>query len=395
MAIRYDANTSVILKELYPLVEASLNKSSVKTSYRKLLNEFISVRSERLYDSLPCDKLICVEAEMDKLFDVLHIEKSKVKELISKTYYGEIEHFKPLAAKHEFTVTMMCVIRCFILKGMKKDCDLAMVHLAFSGKFYPSIYHGSYQVVSPDRNVMEYVVNNQLSKKYDLTTYGSVIGAIRSVCNTWQTTYSTRFKKFEDGDIVYLIQQLHSRIGSFTHNIAEEYYKAYEDKDSYIAYSHDSFDAEDFHIADSDILKVERCTEKTINAINSNGVQYNICRMCSTTDITPNECRAVIESIINNRENMSTIRELISLMISLFFSAGEHDVSNISFITYTVAPKPNAKQKEILRMKEIVEDWLCESGTAYMRRRSRLATKNAYERAVKMYFALIIHNANR
>ena len=117
--------------------------------------------------------------------------------------------------------------------------------------------------------------------------------------------------------------------------------------------------------------------------------------MCSSTDITPNECKAVIESIVSEKENIPEMKELISLMISLYFSTGERDVSNINFITYTISPKPNAKQKEILRTKEIIENWLCESGTAYMRRRSRIATRNAYERAVRMYFALVIHNSNR
>ena len=82
-------------------------------------------------------------------------------------------------------------------------------------------------------------------------------------------------------------------------------------------------------------------------------------------------------------------------MISLYYATGEDDITDIKFITYTIAPKPNAKQKEILRMKEIIEDWLCESGTSYMRRRSRIATRNSYERCVRMYFALVIHNANR
>ena len=47
------------------------------------------------------------------------------------------------------------------------------------------------------------------------------------------------------------------------------------------------------------------------------------------------------------------------------------------------------------KIKEIIEKWLCESGTAYMRRRSRSATKNSYERCVRMYFALVIHNCAR
>lgn len=395
MPIKYEANTSAIKKELYPIIEEALNKSSTKTSYKKLINDFISFRSESLYDSLPCDRILCSEMEMDKIFDVLKISKTKVKEIVDKTYYGPVDNFNPLAAKHEFTVTLICMIRYFLLNKMKKESELAMIHLSFSGKFYPSLHYRSYPTVVPAKHIMEYVVNNCLSKKFDLTTHGSVFGAIKSVGTTWVDTYIDKFKKFEDEDIVYLIQQLHSRIGSFIKNIAIEYYKAYEDKDLYIAYSSDSFDPEDFHLADSDTLKVSKYTEKSVNVINSNGVEYRLCRMCSNNDITPNECKAVIESIVGHKENIPEIKELISLMISLYFATGERDVTDIKFITFTIAPKPNAKQKEILRMKDIIEGWLSESGTAYMRRRSRIATKNSYERAVRMYFALVIHNSNR
>lgn len=393
--MRYEANTSAIKKKLWPLVEASMDKPATKNAYKRLLNDFMSSRTESLYDTLPCDRILCSEMEMDKLFDVLKISKKEVKEIIEETYYGKIENFNPLAAQHEFTVTQLLVIRYYLLKKQKKDCELAMLHLAFSGKFYPSVHFRSYPTVTPARHIMEYVVNNRLSKKFDLTTYGSVIGAIKSVGNTWLETYADKFESLTDEDVVYLIQQLHSRIGSFIKNIATEYYDAYEDKDLYITYSSDSFDPEDFHLADNDALKIGRCTEKAVNAINANGVEYRICRMCSNNDITPNECRAVIESIVSNRENIYTIKELISLMITLYFATGERDVSDIKFITYTIAPKPNAKQKEIIRMKEIIETWLSESGTAYMRRRSRIATRNSYERAVRMYFALVIHNSNR
>lgn len=395
MAIRYDANTSAIRTRLWPMVESAMDKSVTKKMYKDLINEFISYRSTKLYDNIPCDRILCSEAEMDKLFDILAIKKNIVTDIIQDTYYGTIQNFNPLAAKHEFTVTQLLVIRYFMLNNMKKECELACIHLAFSGKFYPSLHYRSYPTVTPVRHVMEYVVNNRLSKKFDLTVYGSVFGAVKSVSSTWLDTYSDRLKKLDDEDVVYLIQQLHSRVGSFIKNIAEEYYKVYEDKDSYITYSSDSLDSDDFHLADNNTLKVSKYTESAINSINANGVEYKLCKMCSNSDITPNECKAVIESIISNRNNIPTIKELISLMISLYFSTGEQDLTDIAFITYTTSPKPNAKQKEIVRLKEIIEEWLCESGTAYMRRRSRNATRNSYERCVRMYFALVIHNCAR
>ena len=38
----------------------------------------------------------------------------------------------------------------------------------------------------------------------------------------------------------------------------------------------------------------------------------------------------------------------------------------------------NSKNQNIIRQKEIIEGWLCENSQAYIRRRSREATKNNY-----------------
>lgn len=394
-AMKLDADTNGIKKKIYPKVEEVLKSSSIVNAYKRVVNDFVSYRYEELYDSLPCARMVCSELEMDKTFSALKIDKNFVKDvIIEDTYYGKIDHFSPLAAKHEFTILMMNIIRYFSINKMQKEVELALIHLAFSGKFYPSLHYRSYPIV-PARYVMEYVVNNRLSKKFDLATYGSVIGAVKSVGKTWLERYQDKFKSFTDDDIKYLIDQLYSRIGSFIKNVASEYYDVYNNKDAYFAYYSDSNDPDDYHIADNDMYKISRYTEKAINYININGIDYRTCKVCSNSDITPNECKAVIESIISTKENIPTIKELISLMISLYFSTGENDLTNINFITYTIAPKPNAKQKEIVRMKDIIEEWLCESGTAYMRRRSRVATRNAYERAVRMYFALIIHKANK
>lgn len=392
---KYDEDTSAIIDKIYPMVEEAFNKSGTINGYKKIISEFISARSEALYDNIPCSRLVCAESEMDKLFTVLKIKKANVAKIIKEdTYYGKISNFSPLAAKHEFTVTMLCVIRYFIEHKMEKEKELACIHLSFSGKFYPSLHFRSYPTVPPARHIMEYVVNNKLSRKFDLIVYGSVLGAIRSVANTWVTNYSDRFKTLNDFDIKYLIDQLYSRIGSFIKNIATEYYEAY-DNGEYIGYTADSGDEDNYRVAENNTTRVSKYTEAAVNYINANGVEYKICKNCSTTDITPNECKNVIESIIGNASNMPTIKELISLMISLYFATGESDLTDIAFITYTIAPKPNAKQKEIVRLKEIIETWLCESGTAYMKRRSRVATRNAYERCVRMYFALVIHNSAR
>ena len=394
MRMKIDANTTELKDKLYPIVKEAFDKPSTRNAYKEVINSFMTTRSDDLYDSLPCDRLVCNESTMDELFPKIKIDKKTVTDIMLQTYFGTFDHFKPICAKHEFTLLQICIIRYFVLNNMPKDAELATIYLSFSGKFYPSLHYRSYPI-APAKHVMEYVVNNVLTSKYDLKTYGNVIGAIKSVGKTWLDAYKSKFKSFTDEDVVYLLQQLYSRIGSFMKNIATEYYKVYEDKATYITYQSDSFDADDFHLADSDTLKIGKATEATINHINAYGAEYKICEMCSNSDITPNECKAVIESIVGNRSNIQDMKELISIMISLYFVTGKQDLSDIGFITFTIAPKPNAKQKELIRIKEIIENWLSESGTAYMRRRSRTATRNSYERAVKLYFALVIHNSNR
>ena len=73
----------------------------------------------------------------------------------------------------------------------------------------------------------------------------------------------------------------------------------------------------------------------------------------------------------------------------------DKDVVSPKFVTYTIAPKPNAKQQELIRIQELVTELLSENSPAYIRRRSRVATRNSFEKALKMYFALSVVNANK
>ena len=391
------ATTSAIRDNVYKKVEAALASTKVKNSYKKVLSDFINERGEYLNDNIPGNKMVFGESDINKYFEAMGINKNDVTEAVSKTYYGPVKAFNPIAAKDEFTVTQLSVVKYYFEKRLTKDLELAMIYLAFSGKFYTSIHYKFFNI-EPNRLVMEYVVNNRLSNKFDLAATGSVLGAVTSICQTWIKTYASKFKRFNDEDVVYVIQQLHSRIGSFIKNVAHEYYDEYNEGKSMMTYDSDSYEQDDYHIADNDSLKLQRIVEKASNRLNSSGVDYRICRMCADENIRPNEVKSIIESIISNPDNNMAMRELINLLVTTYYnnySGRDKDVRDISFITYSISAKPNAKQKEILRQKEIVENFLLENSTAYARRRSRTATRNSYERAVLMYFVIMIHDANR
>ena len=372
--------------------------------YKACLSRFISARTADLYDTAPCERILFGEQDKNDLFESIGISEKEIKEILDQTYYGDIklidgEKTFCRAAKDEFTILAITIVRYFIKKGNAKEAELAGIYLAFSGKFYPSIHYKSYKVVKPTeyRYVMDYVVNNVLTNKYDLKRTGSVIGAVTCVVNTWMDAYKQQFNSFMDDDIVYIIQQLHSRLSAFMKNIAKEYYKAYENKDRlHMSYTDDDLSEDNYHLADSDSLKAERVAESTLSYMQSSGVDYAICKTASNSNVRVTELKSIIESILNNPDNITTVSEFIRLIISDYFSKSKNkDVSDIDFITYSISAKPNTKNPIIIRQKEIIESWLMENAPAYRRRKSRIATMNDYYKSIYTYFTLMIHEANR
>jgi len=243
---------------------------------------------------------------------------------------------------------------------------------------------------------MEYVVNNELSNKFDLKREHNVFGAIRSVCMTWIHTYGDRLKSCDDEDVVYLIQQLHNRIGSFMKNIAEKYYDAYERKDVYLVYDNDNLSDDNYHLVDNDSLRVERIVERTVTYVTGNSVDFKLCKISSDSNVKTDELKSIIEAVLSEPGNIIEIKELIRLITADYFQqSSSKDVRDIDFINKSIAPKPNTKNPIVLRQKEIIEGWLDEKSAAYKRRKSRAATRSSYFKSVITYFVLCIHNANK
>lgn len=392
------AMTSVIDKKIYPIVQNTLSKSIKK--YKDMMSKFINTRHSSLYDTFPATRMLYGQQDADELFDVFGYKgkEAELQNIINETYYGRISNFNPRAAKNPVTVLGMCIIKYFFNKKDQQNLELAMIYLSFTGNFYPSIHYAQYPKALPAdyRFVCDYVVNNDLSDKYDLKKTGSVIGTIKSITNTWITTYDDRLKgSSDDEDYVYMIQQLHVRIKSFIKNTAEAYYRCYNNKD-YLTYDSDDMSQDNFRLTENDSTKIEAATQRTLTYITSHDVDYRLCKMCSDSNIKTEEIKSIIESIVKNTDNIDDIKELVMLIVSNYFEVSKtKDVRDIEFISYTIKAKPNTKNKNIIRQGEIIEQFLCENSMAYNRRKSRLATKLSYNRAILTYFTLLINQSNK
>lgn len=390
------ADTSAIDKELYPLVETAIKKNLKR--YKDMLSKFFEKRSKDLYSPIIGDRIAYGKEDEDALFKAIGISDREIMAIIQHTYYAKMPAFNPRAAKNPVVVLLMCLIKYFYKAKQQKDLELSMLYLAFSGNYYPSIHYGSFPTTTPAPHVMEYVINTQLSDKYNIAKEGSVLGAIKSICNTWINTYGKDMfaSSTTDEEYVYMIQQLHVRIKSFMKNIAMAYYKAYSDKDaSYMTYDSDIDDGEgNFRIADNDSLKAEAAVTRTIDYLTSNDIDYRLCKMSSDVNVKTEEIKNIIECIVKNTDNLDEMVELVRIIVSSYFvQSKDKDVRDIDFITFTLRAKPNSKDKNEIRKREIIEGWLDKNSPAYRRRKSRVVTKISYNKAVLTYFTLVIQTA--
>ena len=388
--------TRVAVNKIYPVIDNSLSKSANVTAYKKNIENFIKARSTDLYDTVPMRRIPFLQEDIDDFFKAVKIDKNQITSFLTETYYWNM-NFNPRAAKDEFTMTMMMVIRFFILENKMKDAEISAIYLAFSGKFYPSIHSQKWKIPPEQyRYVMEYVLNNVLTMKYDLKREGSVFGAVRSICLTWLNTYKSKFKNPDDEDVADMIQQLHGRIKSFLGNIASAYYDAYAKKDVWFTYSSDSNEQDTYRVADSDSLLAERCVENAMNVITSRQVNYRLCRYASDKNVKTDEIKSIIESIQEDPDNLPLIRELYQIIVAEYFNESkEKDVSSYDFIAKTIVAKPNTKNKNIIRQKQIIEEFLNENSPAYRKRKSRDATRSSYHRSILTYYVLVMNEANK
>lgn len=387
--------TSAIVKGIYPIIAEAIKKNLSK--YKKNLQNFMEARSSEIHEIAPYTRIYFNQQDVDDFFKSIGVKESQIIEHLKKTYFWDMR-FNPAAAKDPFTVAMIMVIRYFLVNNDRKNAEISAIYLAFSGKFYPSIHYSKFPVVQPIeyKHVMDYVVNNMLTQKFDLKREGSVFGAIRSICMTWLDTYEKLFKsQLDDEDVADLIQQLHGRIKSFMGNIASLYYEAYE-KNLYISYDSDSAEEDDFRIADSDSLLAERYVEKAMAEINNNNIDMKLCKMASDSNVKITEVQSIIESIQSDPTNIPVIKELLRIIVCEYMASSKNkDIGTVDFVSKSIAAKPNTKNKNIIRQKEIIETWLDENSPQYRKRKSRTATKSSYYKSVLTYYVLLLNKVNR
>lgn len=381
--------TTVFRDSCYPMVEAYMNKN--RSKYEKNVKSFIKERIEDLNDIGPYSRITHTDQQKKDFWKETGLDEKAFKDMINRTYFANMA-IKPSSVKDPMTICLIHIVRYYYKKKMKKELELAMIHLTFSGYFYPLAHYISFNI-APYKHVMDYVINNKLTYKYDIKKHGTILKSMTSLDHSWLLAYTKLFDSWEDDDVVYLVDQLTDRIKSFMKNIATIYYEAHKSEE-YLMYSSDNIDDENFRLADSNTLKTERIISNTMNYINSSGVNFSICKASANNNVNLNQAKNLIEIILSNKENLPLIREMVSIMVSEYFKdKPKSTVVSAEFVVYSIKPRPNTNNKQILRLKEIQQIFLKQSDE-YLKRMKRPATQLSYIKTLQTYVTYCIYNSN-
>jgi len=387
-------DTNFLNTELYKLIETQLSKPAIKRSYSNCIVNFFNSRHDQIYDIAPYTNIYYNQSDVDKLFRSLSITEQEVINILQKVWFWK-ENYRPKCAKEPYVEVMMCIIRYFLKNNDSKAAELSTIYLCFSGKFYASLY-GTFWKFPANKQVMDYVINSQLTNKFDIKAAGTLFNAIKKLCTTFLQKYKSKLvTNLTDDEVGKMIQQLRDRERSFLLNIYAEYRKAVDNK-AYLNYEVDNLDADAFRITDNDAATASRLTEGSMQILTTQAVSLKDCKIIADERVKEYQIKDILETIIlGNKENLPQIRRVINILICDYFSAHPGtSVNSDEFIRCAVAAKPNTKNPLIIEMKQTVLSWL-EQDATYRRRSKTKATANSYYSRVLFYFALIIIKASQ
>ena len=389
-------DSKIVVPKLYNFIKPFITKNDSK--FRANIAKFVNDRHELLFALAPYDRIYFNQTDIDLMFKSLGFTENDVRSIIQDCYFYDIP-INPQCVKEPYILVLMCIIRFYLKTNKPKYAEMTSVYLAFSGKFYASLHGEFWKAVPPSKykSVMDYVVNNVLSQKFDLKKEGTVYGAVKGICTTWLNTYSKNIKSdtITDDDIKGVVQQLRDREKAFLRKIANAYYEAFENR-NYLNYETDNLDDDNFRLTDNDSAKAARLTDNVLDYMVSNYVSIEVANKCKNQDIKATEVKDIMEAVLGDKQNIPNVRRVINIYICDFLrNYPRGDIGSIEFVAYSAKMKPNSKDQYINDCKNMILQWLDEKSPNYRRRKSRIATQNSYYKAIALYIILTINKIAR
>ena len=385
----YLVNDKVLINELYPLIEKGLSKKENVMKFKQSVSNYIDRNSDKLSTIGPIHRTIFSEEDMNNLYNVIEVSPVQIKEIIKKS---KVIKDQWQIMNDPFNSACCLTIRYFRINKNDDMANLALIYLTLS--MYPSLHYKFFEF-EPNENIMNFTINN-LSNKFKIKQTGSIHNALIATSFVSDKKYNDNLLKGSDKEIVDYVQAINTRLNMLMRKISNEFYKNHKDK-KYMNLESDNFEEATYHESDSNIYAVERMTNAVVLKLTVDGPNIKIVNLASKfCQVSTSELRNYIETLLvqDKREEIRTIVDSI-LFLFLFDSQNTvQEVASNKFFFYCLElyKKSNTSDKNIIKIKQVLDGWLEELGT--YKKTQRLATINNFRRALFTFFVASIQHIN-
>jgi hypothetical protein len=379
---------STILRDtLYPNVSTALTHKETLKKFNTDLDTYMAFNIDKYSTIGPIKRPIFSQTNIDNLISVVGLSGDQIKQALNKvkSVQGDWKNMN-----NPFNVAIVLSIHHFINTNDKDNIDKALSYMAVS--MYPSL-HFKYFKYEPNEAMMTYTINN-MSNKFKIKQNSSVWESVVETMSKVIELHKPRLKVCDDRAMLLFINDVKTRLNSFLRKIANEFYMV-EKEGKYMQLDRESFDEDNYHEADSNMYAIERITNNVVTTLVVNGPDMRLVEIAAKNcKVSVNELRNYTQSMITDKQRKD-IRDVVEavLFLYLFSETGKHgpkDVGTNEFLIYCmkVYKKSNTTDKNIIKLKSILDRWLSELGL--LDNTNRVATINDFRRALYMFFVMTI-----
>lgn len=379
-------DSSIFIDELYPTVEKNLKTRSAEL--QRYIHAYIDRNNEVLFAQGPSKRLFFSDKDRDIVYKCIGVSDQTITKAIKQS-----EAIDPSwkILNNPFNLACILAIRYYQLAKKEKEKEAMILYLSFS--FYSSIQY-KYFEFEPNENIMAYTINN-LSNKFKIKQLGTIFKIIQSTATTNHDTYKKDIEKGTDILIKNYIMSLRTRLDGLIQKIANEFYKT-KKSGKYLNPEEDSYDKDSYFIADNVSFIITRTADSaTLRMINKGIDQKFITLSANINGVSVNALRIAAQEILAEKDN--EIKQLFVLILQLYLIDGQNQPQSIgsqAFLNFCleIYIKSNTNDKTIIRIKELLDEWLTECSPNYVKT-ERVATKNNFRKGIYMYFILVLGQA--
>jgi hypothetical protein len=408
---------SVIYEYLSPILDEAAKRSSILLNpIRKEMAFFADKNSNVLQTSIIGKQLLFNRQMENNILEAIGIDREELLEKFKQSSY--FKQFGQLQLRDQllFAIPLIILSKKFLDKGKLQESQFFYVSAFY--KPYATVvfkYFGKYEV---NEDQMRYTVEN-LSERYDIKKQGSLIGVINKMAESSYENYITSApSEFTDKDLHVIFQSgIYSRLNNFVQPIFGEYQnnkgKRLYFEDPTFEGTGDSegeeFDKDiqsDSAIKDNLVKKaVMEMTKKqpderlleiaakfgfvgtgaTVGQYRFSGMYTNVLRstISEMVDKYYKDLSVLIESIVG-----SFLFEMNPVTGEKYSARDLKTAVFASNVTKIFAKSPNAKNENVLRVRNMMNDILENVSTEYINWGN--TKKSALKKAVHFYIVLII-----